>query len=84
MTTSIVISIDSLYCPITKQIFNEPVLSEDCIIYEEDALILKGPIYNEYGDSIDYTYIRCSDKKEQVRQYLLNNPEKISEQYKIS
>ena len=32
------IDIDSLYCPITCEIYNEPVLSTDGFIYEKDAL----------------------------------------------
>jgi ankyrin repeat protein len=81
------VDIDSLKCPITRQIYNEPVVCSDGFIYEKEALKLwiknndTSPITREYIKNKEYYTL--FEKKQQVKEYLLKYPEEISEQYLI-
>jgi ankyrin repeat protein len=84
--TILIIDIDSLYCPITREIYNEPILIEDGFIYEREALLLWFKTHDtspKTSKIVNKTYFNCFDKKQQVNEYLLQNPEKISEQYRL-
>ncbi len=78
--------IDSLCCPITKEIYNEPVVASDGFIYEMDTLIEWFKINNispKTGLKIDKLFLKCFDKKQQVNEFLLKYPEQVINQYKI-
>jgi ankyrin repeat protein len=81
MTT---LDVDSLYCPITREIYNEPVVAADGFTYEKDALIMWFKNHNtspKTNKIIDRVYLRSFDKIQQVRDYLIDNPQKIDEKY---
>lgn len=81
------ICLDKLYCPITREIFYEPVVASDGQVYELDAIshhILTHANSPVTRKPIDKKFYPCFLIKSLISDYLAANPEKIDEQYKIS
>jgi len=76
--------ISDLYCPITKQIFFEPVLADDGIVYEEEELINwlehdhRSPITK---NNISY-FCKFLLMKQYIQEFLVSNPQLMNDRYK--
>lgn len=73
-------------CPITKLIFNKPVLAKDQCTYEEQA-IKEWIINNKHSPAgiwIPKIFILNTEMIECVKNYLIDNPSKKGEQYQLS
>ena len=87
MAYNITVDINDIYCPISKCIFNDPVIAGDGHTYERTAIekwIDDGhysPITREY---IEPSYYSNVFMKNAVCQILANNPELRPEQYVVS
>ena len=76
---------DLLRCPITTQIMLRPVTTEDGCVYEEQALRKWFKISSKSlktNIKINKKYTIAYTVKDIIDQYLIEHPEKISEQYK--
>lgn len=86
MSIPIDIQLEDLICPISHQIFNDPVVAEDGITYEADEIKLwmkqstLSPVTNKPIKNLVPNYII----KSVVDKYLEKNPEQIKNKYKIS
>ena len=69
-------SLKDLLCPITSQIFFKPVVAEDGIVYEEQALI---GLLKKTKQKSRFNY--CSLIKNMVDVFLKENPQFASRQY---
>src|SRR3989338_776076 len=71
-------SYDKYRCPITLQIFSEPVVASDGHVYEEEALI---KCINQHNNMSPITrqkitsYNKCIMIKDEVNEYIRKNPE---------
>lgn len=75
---------DDLNCPISGQLFYDPVVAEDFNIYEREVIEKWFKIKNISpltNVKIGNNLISSHSTKLKVEQFLKNNPDKISEQY---
>jgi len=76
---------EDLYCPITHQLFNDPVFASDGFIYERSAIVkhfesnYTSPITRE---TITNNVYPCHIMKCMISSFLEKNPDKKSDQYK--
>lgn len=79
-----VIDLDWLYCPITQEIFNDPVVADDMIVYEKEA-IERWFIQNDTSpvtrDQITKRLTRCIFVKDTVTKAIRSYPELKENQY---
>lgn len=75
---------EHLLCPITRQIYKEPVVAKDGYVYEKDVIEewfknhKKSPLSNI---PIKSTLIKCYTMKNIIEKYLEDHPEHKKEQY---
>jgi len=79
-----VIDLDWLYCPITQEIFNDPVLADDMVVYEKEA-IERWFLRNNYSpvtrEEITKRLTRCIFVRDIVRKAIKLYPELEKQQY---
>jgi len=78
---------DTIYCPITRQIFNDPVIAEDGFVYERTEIQKwldtksSSPITRE---SMGKNLNKCNYMKQLVKSHLETHPEEKDNVYKIN
>ncbi len=76
---------DKFVCPITKQIFKDPVVAEDGHIYEKDAIVewfkkkSNSPMTRRKIDKKMYPLVQFNNE---LKEFLQKNPALLEEQYK--
>lgn len=75
-------SIDNLYCPITLQLFLNPVFASDGHIYEKDA-IKKCTVSPLTREPLKTSYIKSIDTLNKIENLLVQNPDMWLERYAV-
>lgn len=77
--------IEDLKCPISREIFLNPVVASDGFIYEKECIKKwlvnhsNSPMTNE---DIEKFYCKSNQKIQEVKEFLRLNPEYLNDQYK--
>lgn len=78
---------DKYICPITRQIFKEPVICEDGYHYEEEAISrwfgLGKTVSPMSKLNISGLYFKDRQMKNEINDLIKNNPELINDQFKV-